>query len=173
MTITLITPTPSAAAPYSGALASAGERVCSGRFASEIGCVAVVAATGRLNLLEASNAVTPAAMRRRTVTGLVHGIDLPAGITCWVDGDQQDGSGEPNDTATRMCLELSGGMFAGPDDAPFVCGPVLFTGSTGQRLSDEQVARIIDARATAYRTAVETVPDAAVDGVDADLSWDW
>jgi hypothetical protein len=110
-----------------------------------------------LRLPVAANDATATAMNRRTQTGITYRIDLGDGITCWLDGDQQDGSGDLNWVATQICTELSGGTFAGPDDTPFVCGPALFTGTaftstlgTGAiELSERQLRRVVDAHAAA------------------------
>jgi hypothetical protein len=116
------------------------------------GYVAVVSVGGGLRLPVAANDATATAMNRRTQTGTTYRIDLGDGITCWLDGDQQDGSGDLNWVATQIGTELSGGTFAGPDDAPFVCGPALFTGTTGNSpggLSERQLRRVVDAHAAA------------------------
>jgi hypothetical protein len=117
---------------------------------ADLGRFATVSVRGELRLPAAASNATATAMCRRTRTGTTYRIDLGDGITCWLDGDQQDGSGELNWIATQMCTALSGGTFAGPDDAPFVCGPALFTGTSAAgpvALSDEQLRRIVDAHA--------------------------
>jgi hypothetical protein len=118
---------------------------------ADLGYLATVSVRGELLLLlAAANTATATAMRRRTQTGTAYRIDLDGGVTCWLDGDQQDGSGELNWAATQMCIALSGGTFAGADDATFVCGPALFTGTSAAgpvALSDEQVRRVVDTHA--------------------------
>ncbi len=119
------------------------------------GYIVAVSPSGRLRLATATD-VSAAAMRRRTGTGTIYRIDLDDAISCWLDGDQHDGSGEVNLVATAMCAALSAGAISGPDDAPFVCGLVLFTGTrhvhhtTGPvALTDAQLRRIVDAHAAA------------------------
>nr|BFE56377.1 hypothetical protein GCM10020063_009030 [Dactylosporangium thailandense] len=113
-------------------------------------CIAVVTASGQLRLPAAPGNATTTAMHRRTRTGTAYRIDLGDGIACWLDGDQHDGSGELNWVATQMCSALSGGTFAGPHDAPFVCGLVMFTAASGPTaLSERQLRRVVDAHATA------------------------
>jgi hypothetical protein len=115
-------------------------------------CIAVNL-SGRLSIMDTGpDTHTGAALARRTVNGTVHRIALADGITAWLDGDDQDGTGELNWAATHMCAALTGATFNGPGDAPFVCGPVLFTAtSAGEAdgLSDTQLARLIDAHAAA------------------------
>ena len=123
---------------------------------AEPGCIVAVSPSGRLRL-PATVDVRAVAMHRRTGTGTIYRIDLGGNISCWLDGDEHDGSGEVNPIATAMCTALSCGAFLGPDDAPFVCGLVLFTGTrhihragTGPvGLTDAQLRRIVDAHATA------------------------
>ena len=113
-------------------------------------CYATVHLSGRLTLTDAATGSGLFPLGRRTTSGEVYRVALRAGITCWLDGDHLGHSINP--VATQMCLELSGGTFAGPDDAPFICGPVLFTGPTngaGAGLSDRQLRRIVDAHAAA------------------------
>jgi hypothetical protein len=120
------------------------------------GCFVAVSPSGRLRLPPAAD-VSAISMHRRTGTGTVYRINLGDDISCWLDGDQHDGSGEANPIATAMCTALSSGAFLGPDDAPFVCALVLFTGTrhvhrtgTGPvALTDGQLRRIVDAHATA------------------------
>lgn len=118
---------------------------------ADLDYLVTVSVRGALLLLPAAAGnATATAMRRRTQSGAAYRIDLDEGVTCWLDGDQQDGSGEVNWAATQMCIALSGGRFAGPEDAPFVCGPALFTGTSAAdpvALSDEQVRRIVDTHA--------------------------
>jgi hypothetical protein len=123
---------------------------------AEPGNIVAVSPSGRLRLPTATD-LSAVALHRRTGTGTIDRIDLGDNISCWLDGDQHDGSGEVNPVATAMCAALSGGAFRGPDDAPFVCGLVLFTGTrpvhrpgTGPvGLTDAQLRRIVDAHATA------------------------
>jgi hypothetical protein len=121
-------------------------------FTPDLGCFAAVNLSGRLSLPSPDDAAGTGPMSRRTHTGTAYRIDLGGGIACWLDGDHQDGSGGLNWVATQMCTELSGGTFTDPWDAPFVCGPALFTataaGGTGPAaLSDEQLRRVVDAHA--------------------------
>jgi hypothetical protein len=106
---------------------------------------------GRLSILDISRgATTVAALARRTIGATVHRVALTDNITACLNGDDQDGSGELNWAATHMCAALAGTAFTGPDDIPFVCGPVLFTTTvTGEPvgLSDRQLARLVDAHA--------------------------
>jgi hypothetical protein len=141
-TLTLIRPAP--AAPVAASAPAATQPP------ADLGYLATVSVRGELRLPAAASNATATAMHRRTQTGATHRIDLGDGITCWLDGDQQDGSGELNWVATQMCAALSDGTFLGPDDAPFVCGPALFTGTSTAgpvALSDEQLRRIVDAHA--------------------------
>jgi hypothetical protein len=125
---------------------------------------------GRLSIMDTSRAaITVAALARRTIGATVHRVALAGDITAWLDGDDQDGSGELNWAATHMCAALAGTAFTGPDDIPFVCGPVLFTSTaTGDPvgLSDRQLARLIDAHA-----AVEHPDTDPLDLADAQ-DWD-
>jgi hypothetical protein len=146
MTITVTKPAP---APAATAIATGP--VSRAVFTPDAGCVAV-SLSGRLRLPSTDIAAGTAAMNRRTRTGTIYRIDLDRGITCWLDGDHHDGSGELNWVATQICAELSGGTFTDPWDAPFVCGPALFTatGATGPvALSEEQLRRVVDAHAAA------------------------
>lgn len=143
-TTTLTRPAPAAPAPAAG------------QPPPDLGCIAAVSIAGALRLAAAPRNTTVTAMARRTRTGSTYRIDLDDGIVCWLDGDQSDGSGELNWVATQMCTTLSGGIFTGPDDAPFVCGLVLLTGTAasahGQRpvgLSERQLRRVVDAHAAA------------------------
>jgi len=102
-------------------------------------------------------------MNRRTRTGITYRVDLDGGITCWLDGDHR--GGDLNWIATQMCTALSGGRFTGPDDAPFVCGLVLFTatGAAGPvGLSEEQLRRVVDAHAAA---STDELRDPALAGI--------
>jgi hypothetical protein len=141
MTITVTTPAPAPVAAGTGPVPRAVRT-------PDAGCVAV-SLSGRLRLSSTDTAAGPAAMNRRTRTGTIYRIDLDRGITCWLDGDHHDGSGELNWVATQICAELSGGTFTDPWDAPFVCGPVLFTATGGVALSEEQLRRVADAHAAA------------------------
>jgi hypothetical protein len=144
MTITLTKPAP------------AGPAASDARHAPEPGCLAAVSLSGQLRLPPAGAVASTSAMSRRTRTGTVYRVDLDGGITCWLDGDHQDGSGQLNWVATAMCATLSGGTFTDPWDAPFVCGPVLFTATATSgpvALSDEQLRRVVDAHAAAASTA--------------------
>lgn len=123
---------------------------------AEPGYIVAVSPSGRLRLPTTAD-VHSVAMHRRTHTGAIYRINLGGNINCWLDGDQHDGTGEVNPIATAMCTALSRGAFLGPNDAPFVCGLVLFTGTrhihlagTGPvGLTDAQLRRIVDAHATA------------------------
>lgn len=114
---------------------------------------AAVNLTGRLSVLDApANAAGLAPLSRRTTTGLVYRIDLDHGITCWLDGDHQHGAADINPIATHLCAALSTQPYTDPWDAPFVCGPVVFTGTDGSRLvalNDAQLTRLVDAHADA------------------------
>jgi hypothetical protein len=117
--------------------------------APEPACIVVVTPSGRLRLPTAPAQADASVLPRRTRTGTTYRIELPGGIACWLDGDHY--AGELNWPATQMCQQLSHGSFTGPDDAPFVCGPVLFTG-TGRdgvliALSERQVRRVVEAYA--------------------------
>ena len=138
MTVTMTRPAP-AAADESTAQPPTG-----------VACIAAVSPSGRLRLPATPTNASALAMNRRTGTGRIYRIDLAAGISCWLDGDQHDGNGELNPVATGMCYALSGGSFVGPNDAPFVCGLVLFTGAAAAgpvALSEQQLRRIVDAHA--------------------------
>ncbi len=116
------------------------------------GCYVTVNPNNRLSIMDIQGVgATAAALARRSIGGTVHRIGLGAGITAWLDGDDQDGSGELNWAATAICTALAGGVFTGPNGLPFVCGPVLFTSATGDPagLSDRQVALLVDAHAAA------------------------
>ncbi|GAA0911522.1 hypothetical protein [Virgisporangium aurantiacum] len=152
MTLTRPRLRPTTAAPASTREGTAVPAVQ--RPSADLGYLAMVSVHGDLLLPAAVNNATATAMRRRTQSGTAYRIDLGGGITCWLDADQQDGSGELNWAATQMCTALSDGTFAGPEDAPFVCGPALFTGTTAYgpqthpvALSDEQLRRIVDVHA--------------------------
>jgi len=145
-------------------------------------CYAAVSLSGRLCLLHApADATTRAALGRRTATGTVYRIDLDGGITAWLDGDHQDGSGELNWAATQICAALSGDAFTDPWDAPFVCGPVLFTGTdpAGTNtthplgLCDAQLAHIIAAHAAAQDTELQNLQDAAELQDIGELAQEW
>ncbi len=126
---------------------------------------------GRLSMVDSDTGVCDAAsLARRTGGGSVHRIALADGITACLDGDDQDGTGELNWAATQMCATLCDTTFTGPHDAPFLCGPVLFTAAAADHavgLSDGQLARLIDAHAAAEH------PDADPADVpfSADLGW--
>lgn len=130
-----------------------------------VGCIAAVSPSGRLRLPAAPSNTSALALSRRTSTGTTYRIDLGAGISCWLDGDQADGSGELNWVATIMCAALSDGTFVGLDDAPFVCGLVLFTGTAANgpaALSEQQLRRIVDAHAAARADEVRSLESALV-----------
>jgi hypothetical protein len=114
-------------------------------------CYATVNLAGRLSVMDIPTGGTGLfPLGRRTSSGTVYRVDLGDGIACWLDGDHLGQCINP--VAAQLCLDLSGGTFIGPDDAPFVCGPVLFTGrnATGPvGLSDSQLRRIVDAHALA------------------------
>jgi hypothetical protein len=157
MTITITRPAPAAApAP---------------RIHPDTPLYAAVNVAGRLSITDTDTGVCDAAsLARRTGGGAVHRIALADGITAWLDGDEQDGSGEVNWAATQMCTALCDTIFTGPHDAPFVCGLVLFVAATADHavgLSDGQLARLIDAHAAAEH------PDADPAEVPstADLGW--
>jgi hypothetical protein len=123
--------------------------------------------TGRLSIMDSTRGATDGlALARRTAGGIVHRIALSDGITAWLDGDDQDGGGELNWAATHMCAALAATTFTGPDDIPFVCGPVLFTAGYATGLSDTQVTRLVDAHA-----AVEN-PDAEPIDLPGTQDWD-
>ena len=111
-------------------------------------CYATISVAGRLTVLDATTSATGGfPNRRRTATGAAYRINLDGGISCWLDGDHQDGSGQLNWAATQICTALSRRPFTDPWDAPFVCGPVLFTGTDPVlpgALTDAQLARLID-----------------------------
>jgi len=115
-------------------------------------CYVTVNPNGRLSIMDTTgHAATAEALARRSTGGTVHRVALTAGITAWLDGDDQDGSGELNWAATQMCAALAAGVFTGPDDLPFVCGQALFTASATDDtagLSDRQMALLVDAHAT-------------------------
>jgi hypothetical protein len=164
-TLTLNRPTPArptAVAPTSAAAPAVTQP------SVDLGYLATVSVRGELLLPAAANNATATALQRRTRTGTAYRIDLGDGITCWLDGDQQDGSGELNWAATQMCTALSGGTFLGPEDVPFVCGPALFCGTSTASpqagpvaLSDDQLRRIVDVHA-GY------VADYVADRIDVD-----
>jgi len=150
MTTTLTLPT-TVTVPVPAVAVSTGDRR-----PAEPGSIVAIHPSGRLRL-PATTDLRAVAMHRRTGTGTIYRIDLDENISCWLDGDQHDGSGEVNPVATAMCAALSGGAFCGPDDAPFVCGLVLFTGThhrlgkaTGPvTLTDTQLRSVVDAHAAA------------------------
>lgn len=110
-------------------------------------CYVAVNLSGRLSVLDGSG-VFP--LGRRTCSGTVYPVELADGVVCWLDADHLGGS--INAVAGQICLDLSAGTFVGPDDAPFVCGPALFTGRTADRptgLAEGQLRRILDAHAHA------------------------
>lgn len=142
MTLTKPTPAPSAPVPTP----AAGQPLVDPDY------IAAVSLGGALRLPTAPSDTTATTVARRTRTGTTYRIDLGDGIVCWLDGDQTDGSGELNWVATQMCTLLSGGTFTGPDDAPFVCGLVLFTGTAANgpvALSERQLRRVVNAHAAA------------------------
>ena len=108
-----------------------------------------------------------AALARRSIGGIVYRVPLTAGITAWLDGDDQDGTGELNWAATQMCATLAttASGFTGPHDLPFVCGPVLFTTSAPDAtigLSDQQVALLTDAHAAVEHPDTDIVASADI-----------
>lgn len=106
--------------------------------------------SGRLSIADAPTGRALFPLGRRSASGTAYPVALADGITCWLDGDHL--GRDINPVATAMCAELSGGTFVGPDDAPFACGPVLFTAGptdTPAGLSDQQLRRIVDAHTTA------------------------
>jgi hypothetical protein len=111
-------------------------------------CYAALSVAGRLTVLDAATSATGGFPNLRR-TGTAYRIDLDGGLSCWLDGEDQDGSGELNWAATHICTALSRQPFTDPWDAPFVCGPVLFTGTGTDRgwpgaLTDTQLARLVD-----------------------------
>jgi hypothetical protein len=141
MTSTLYRPTPTGA---SGTALS-----------GDPACIAEVTASGQLRLPAAP--AEPTMLGRRTRTGTTYRIRLSDGITCWLGGDHY--AGELNWPATQMCEQLSDGRFTGPDDAPFVCGPALFTCTDAEgapiALSEPQLRRLVDAHAAATDQPIE------------------
>jgi hypothetical protein len=144
---------------------------------ADTGWIAAVSPCGELRLPNPPDDADTIAMNRRTRTGTTYRIDLDGGISCWLDGDQQDGDGALNWIATQMCGVLSGGAFDGPDDAPFVCGLVLFTGTAagnglhGPRgLSEAQLRHVVNAYATA--STDEPCDVAPIDGARIDAAAD-
>jgi hypothetical protein len=130
-------------------------------------CIAVNLA-GRLSIVDGTLGIRDGTgLVRRSGSGTVHRIDLADGITAWADGDDQDGTGEVNWAATQMCAALCDTAFAGPYDAPFVCGPVLFTATSSSGpvgLSAVQLARLLDAHEAAERPDAEPAdPPSSVD----------
>lgn len=157
MTITLTRPAP--AGPPSGTAAPA----------PDLNCIVAVTPSGRLRLPTAPAGPSVAALNRRTRTGITYHVDLDGGIRCWLDGDHH--AGELNWVATQMCDQLSGGRFTGPDDAPFVCGLVLFTATSPAGpvgLSEQQLQRVVDAHAAA--STDELVDPAPADVADPQLA---
>ena len=111
-------------------------------------CYAIVNLNGRLSVMDAPDGGAELfPLGRRTTSGTVYRVDLGDDIACWLDGDHLGHCINP--VAAQLCAELSGGRFIGPDDAPFVCGPVLFVGANAVGLSDSQLRRIVDAHAVA------------------------
>jgi hypothetical protein len=108
--------------------------------------------SGRLSILDSVVAPAgPFSLRRRTASGVAYRIALGDGITVWLDGDHP-GDGEVNVVATEMVTALAQQPYTDAWGAPFVCGPVLFTGSNGGRavgLDDCQLRRVTDAHAVA------------------------
>jgi len=128
--------------------------------------VVVVNLSGRLSVVDNSAGTGEgAAISRRTMTGTVYRVELGGGITAWLDGDHQHGTGELNRVATQMCAVLSGGGFTDPSGAPFVCGPVLFAGTDTAGpvgLRDAQLRRVADAHAASVED-IDVVPAEAAD----------
>jgi hypothetical protein len=112
-------------------------------------CV-VVHLSGRLSIVDLpTGGRTTVTLRRRTASGDLGRVELDHGISCWLDGDLQH-DGQLNWAATQLCAALSTAPFAGPGDAPFVCGPVLFANTDQGRptgLDATQLARIVHAHA--------------------------
>lgn len=132
---------------------------------------ATVQLSGRLSIAEASTGGALFPLGRRTASGTAYRVALGEGITCWLDGDHL--GRDINPVATQVCLELSDDIFGGPDDAPFVCGPVLFTGGptgTPAGLSDRQLRLIVDAHATASLGELADLDLADLDLADLGLA---
>lgn len=106
--------------------------------------------SGRLSIADAPTGGVLFPLGRRSASGTAYPVALGDGITCWLDGDQL--GRDINAVVTGMCVALSGGTFVGPDDAPFACGPVLFTGGptgTPAGLLDRQLRCLVEAHTTA------------------------
>ncbi|MFG3642468.1 hypothetical protein ACGF3C_19615 [Micromonospora sp. NPDC047762] len=105
----------------------------------------MVGPSGRLTVLEA-----PADGGRRITTGAAYRVQLDEYTVMWLEDDQQ-GSGVPNWAATQMALETTGRPYLGPWDAPYLCGPVIFTGAGRHAepvgLTDRQFSLLVDAHA--------------------------
>jgi hypothetical protein len=116
-------------------------------------CFALVNAVGRLSVLDApGSGVGLFPLGRRTISGLVWRVDLDHGLVCWLDGDAHDRDGRVNLAATGMSLHLLGEQ-PWTLAEPYLCGPVLFTGS-GQAnqpagLSEQQLWLVAEAHANA------------------------
>jgi hypothetical protein len=123
-------------------------------------CHVMISLSGKLSILDASNNGTGLfPLSRRTVTGAAYRIVLDEGLICWLDGDHQGGTGEINWVGTQVCTALSQQPYVDPWDEPFVCGPVLFTGSGSVGdlpvgLDDAQLRRVVDAHAAAEEWAL-------------------
>ncbi|MCZ7375287.1 hypothetical protein [Micromonospora sp. WMMC250] len=105
----------------------------------------MVGPSGRLTVLEAA-----ADGGRRITTGAAFRVRLDEYTVMWLEDDQQ-GNGVPNWTATQMALETTGRPYLGPWDAPYLCGPVIFTGAGRHAepigLTDRQFSLLVDAHA--------------------------
>ncbi|WP_444951081.1 hypothetical protein [Micromonospora ureilytica] len=105
----------------------------------------MVGPSGRLTVLAA-----PADGDRRITTGAAYRVQLDECTVMWLEDDQQ-GRGVPNWTATQMALETTGLPYLGPWDAPYLCGPVIFTGAGRDAepigLTDRQFSLLVDAHA--------------------------
>ncbi len=107
----------------------------------------VVNLSGRLTYLDTVDALT--ALHRRTQTGTTYRIELGDGLAVWLDGDVHPAGGI-NWVATHMATDVLGKPYACPWDAPFLCGPVIFTGAgpgAGAGLAEQHLALLVDAHA--------------------------
>ncbi|MFF0348914.1 hypothetical protein ACFYP0_14565 [Micromonospora arida] len=110
----------------------------------------MVGPSGRLTVLEAPADGGGLRLGRRITTGAAYRVQLDECTVMWFEDDQQ-GRGVPNWAATQMALETSGRSYLGPWDAPYLCGPVIFTGAgRGAEpigLTDRQFSLLVDAHA--------------------------
>ncbi|MGC5054936.1 hypothetical protein ACLQ2S_26225 [Micromonospora sp. DT48] len=107
----------------------------------------VVSLSGRLTFLDTVDALTD--FHRRTQTGTTYRIELGDGLAVWLDGDVHP-AGDINWAASHMATDVLGKPYACPWDAPFLCGPVIFTGARpGAGLTEEHLALLVDAHAAA------------------------